>query len=68
MTAIWSIVLDEMCSEVVGSKRIMLPCVLPARRRTSVAHTQKAAAEAFMQLTEGDISVAHPRGHCKMFI
>lgn len=30
VTAIWSMVLDEMCSEVVGSKRIMLPWVLPA--------------------------------------
>lgn len=30
--AIWSIVLAEMCSEVVGSKRITFPCVLPSSR------------------------------------
>lgn len=29
VTAIWSIVLAEICSEVVGSKRIMFPWVLP---------------------------------------
>lgn len=29
VTAIWSIVLAEMCSEVVGSKRMIFPCVLP---------------------------------------
>lgn len=29
VTAIWSIVREEMCSEVVGSNRMMLPWVLP---------------------------------------
>lgn len=29
VTAIWSIVLEEICSDVVGSNRMMLPCVLP---------------------------------------
>ncbi len=27
--AIWSMVLAEICSEVVGSKRITFPCVFP---------------------------------------
>lgn len=27
--AIWSIVLNEICSEVVGSKRMIFPLVLP---------------------------------------
>lgn len=29
VTGIWSNVLDEMCSDVVGSKSMMPPCELP---------------------------------------
>ena len=29
VTAIWSRVLDEMCSEVSGSKSMILPCAFP---------------------------------------
>lgn len=32
VTAIWSIVLAEICSEVVGSNSIIFPCVLPEKK------------------------------------
>ncbi len=55
-TAIWSIVLDEMCSDVVGSKRITFPWALPGTTISSVV-SQGPRTQA---LTECDISVSHP--------
>lgn len=64
VTAIWSIVLEEMCSHVCGSKRVMLPCVFP------VACSVRSRMPGYQNviLTEGDVSVAHPRSNCEIVI
>jgi len=35
--AIWSIVLAERCSDVVGSNMMTLPCVLPVDARSMIS-------------------------------
>lgn len=37
VTAIWSIVREEICSEVVGSKRIILPLEFPEQKAALVS-------------------------------
>lgn len=68
MTEIWSMVREEMCSEVVGSKRIMLPCVLPdqpCQRGAEAGHTESGAEEG---PTKGNIAIAHPCGDGKVLV
>ncbi len=52
--AIWSIVLAERCSDVVGSKRITFPCALP-----SLLSAQSSTAANPRRVC------AHQRQHCR---
>jgi len=67
VTAIWSIVLVEICSDVVGSNRIMLPWVLPEFKVRSDSR-ELLDTSRFTSLTECNITVTHPGCHCEVFI
>lgn len=65
VTAIWSMVLDEMCSDVVGSKRITFPWVLPA---SNMSKKPSKTIAWRCRLTECHITIAHPRSCCQSLI
>lgn len=69
VTAIWSIVLAEMCSEVVGSKRMMFPWVLPGNMLASHPNLVGGPrGNSAFWLTKRNISISHPRSNSEMFI
>src|SRR5438477_11375826 len=54
VTAIWSMVLAEMCSDVAGSKRMMFPWVFPGLGKL----------EDFVMLPVGSGQDTYRRQHC----
>lgn len=53
-----NMVLAERCSDVEGSKRMMLPCALPGAIMSVPAARRCTALTA--KLTKSDISIPHP--------
>lgn len=67
VTAIWSMVRAEMCSDVVGSKSIMFPWVLPKLRVSRPSKLQKTD-RASSPLTKCNIAIPHPGGSGQVLV